>query len=69
LSLHDSLSQARLASAPIIELPAELPRPAFVPIVATQDDGLLGEIDGAIQLRTVAELRAIDELTPFQEPQ
>ena len=27
------------------------------------DDGFLGEIDYAVQLRTPAELRALDELT------
>jgi len=62
-------SASRQALSPAIELPAELPGPSFVPIVATQDDGLLGEIDGAIELRSVAELRALDELTPFHEPQ
>lgn len=55
--------------SPVVEQPAELPGPSFVPIVATLDDGLLGEIDGAIGLRSVSELRALDELTPFHEPQ
>jgi anti-sigma factor RsiW len=62
-------SVARQVLSPAIELPVELPGPSFVPIVATLDDGLLGEIDGAIELRSVAELRALDELTPFHEPQ
>ena len=64
-----SRSVSRPVLSPAIDLSAELPGPSFVPIVATQDDGLLGEIDGAIELRSVAELRALDELTPFHEPQ
>jgi len=34
-----------------------------------QDDGLLGEVDFAVQLRSASELRTLDELTPFHEPQ
>lgn len=60
---------ARPATTAQFAEPLELPGPSYVPIVATQDDGLLGEIDDVIQLRSVAELRAIDELTPFHEPQ
>lgn len=33
-----------------------------------QDDGLLGEVDFAVQLRSASELRTLDELTPFHEP-
>jgi len=42
----------------------------FVPARVTfaQDDGLLGEVDFAVQLRSASELRALDELTPFHEP-
>ncbi len=45
-------------------------RPAFVPALATfaQDDGLLNEVDFAVQLRSASELRALDELTLFHEP-
>ena len=32
------------------------------------DDGLLFEVDLAVQLRSAAELQALDELTPFREP-
>jgi hypothetical protein len=35
----------------------------------TADDGLLGEVDFAVQVRSVNELRALDELTPFGESQ
>jgi len=34
-----------------------------------QDDGLLGEVDFAVQVRSAHELRTLDELTPFHEPQ
>ena len=41
----------------------------FVPARLTipQDDGLLSEVDFAVQLRSASELRALDELTPFHE--
>jgi hypothetical protein len=41
----------------------------YVPARLTlpQDDGLLGEVDFAVQLRSASELRALDELTPFHE--
>jgi len=43
----------------------------YVPARAAlpQDDGLLGEVDFAVQLRSASELRTLDELTPFHEPQ
>ena len=43
----------------------------YVPARTTlpQDDGLLGEVDFAVQLRSASELRTLDELTPFHEPQ
>jgi len=43
----------------------------FLPARLTipQDDGLLGEVDFAVQVRSANELRALDELTPFHEPQ
>lgn len=67
--LHVSSPAARQAMSPIVDLPVDLPGPSYLPILASMDDGFLGEIDGAIQLRSVAELRALDELTPFHEPQ
>jgi len=33
-----------------------------------KDDGLLDEVDFAVQVRSVSELQALDELTPFHEP-
>lgn len=39
-------------------------------VALSQDDGLLGEVDFAVQLRSASELRTLDELTPlFYEPQ
>jgi hypothetical protein len=45
-------------------------RPDFAPTLVTypQDDGLLDEVDFAVQVRSASELRALDELTPFNEP-
>ena len=45
-------------------------RPDFVPALVAfpQDDGLLDEVDFAVQVRSASELRALDELTPFNEP-
>lgn len=43
--------------------PSAPARPTFVQTTAPVDDGFLGEIDYAVQLRTPAELRALDELT------
>ena len=48
--------------------PSAPSRPAFVPTSAPTDDGLLGEIDYAMQLRSAAELRALDEFTPLADP-
>ena len=45
-------------------------RPDFIPALVAfpQDDGLLDEVDFAVQVRSASELRALDELTPFNEP-
>ena len=46
--------------------------PAVVPARAITssdaDDGLLDEIDFAVQVRSASELRALDDLTPVDEP-
>ena len=44
------------------------PRPAFVPVSAPADDGLLGEIDSPCSSGAAAELRALDELTLIDDP-
>ena len=48
--------------------PAAPSRSPFLQASAPVDDGLLGEIDSALQLRTAAELRVLDELTFSDEP-
>lgn len=37
--------------------------PTFLPVSATADDGLLGEVEMVMNARTANELRALDELT------
>jgi hypothetical protein len=60
----------RLAPMATSIAPSAPLRPAILPAVVTSptDDGFLGEIDSAVQLRSAAELRVLDELTPFHEP-
>lgn len=41
--------------------------PTFVPASAPADDGLLGEIELAMNVRAANSLRALDEFTPFGE--
>ncbi|HUQ89389.1 MAG TPA: hypothetical protein VM096_17640 [Vicinamibacterales bacterium] len=41
--------------------------PTFVPVTASTDDGLLGEIELAMQVRGSVELRALDEFTPLAD--
>jgi hypothetical protein len=48
--------------------PSAPSRPAYVAATAPVDDGLLGEIDYAVQLRSPAELRVLDELTLVDDP-
>ena len=47
--------------------PSAPARPAFVAVAAPADDGFLDEIDHAVQLRSAAALRVLDELTPVNE--
>jgi hypothetical protein len=53
----------RLAPMATSIAPSAPSRPAFVPISAPVDDGLLGEIELVMQARTANELRALDEFT------
>jgi len=41
--------------------------PEFVPISASADDGLLGEVEMAMQFRIANELRALDDFTPLAD--
>jgi hypothetical protein len=58
----------RLAPMATSIAPSAPSRPAFIQTAAIADDGLLGEIDSALQLRSAAELRVLDELTLSDEP-
>ena len=55
---------APMATSIAPSAPARQILPASAPI---DDDGFLSEIDNAIELRSAAELRVLDELTPFHE--
>ena len=57
----------RLAPMATSFAPSAAARPTFVQTVAS-DDEFLGEIDYAVQGRTPAELRALDELTLIDDP-
>ena len=41
--------------------------PTFLPASVPIDDGLLGEIELVMQVRSAGELRALDEFTPFSD--
>lgn len=55
----------RLAPMATSLAPSAPSQPQFLPISAPADDGLLDEIEVAMQVRSAAELHALDELTPF----
>jgi hypothetical protein len=57
---------APLASSTVSSTP--MSGPTFVPISASNDDGLLGEIEVAMEMRGAPELRALDEFTPLADP-
>ena len=59
-----ALSPSSMApSAPI----AQAAGPKIVPVSTAVDDQFLEEIDLAMQVRGAAELRALDEFTPFSD--
>ena len=47
--------------------PSAPARSSFVPVTASADDGLLGEIELVMQVRIANELRALDEFTPLAD--
>jgi hypothetical protein len=57
----------RLAPMATSFAPSAPSSPTFVPVAASLDDGLLGEIELAMQFRSTAELRALDEFTPLAD--
>ena len=50
--------------ATAIDPPSTPSGPTFVPVSASIDDGFLGEVELAMEIRSVSELRTLDELTP-----
>jgi len=66
---HVVAPQSRPQPVATSQAPSPASRPGIIPASAVvDDDGLLGEIDRAVQLRSASELRVLDELTPFHEP-
>ena len=61
----------RLAPMASSMAPSASSMTGYVPArsIIPQDDGLLGEVDFAVQVRSASELRTLDELTPFHDPQ
>jgi hypothetical protein len=57
----------RLAPMATSIAPSAPARPSFVPVSASADDGLLGEIELVMQFRIANELRALDEFTPLAD--
>ena len=67
--MHLVPQPARRLPPAAASIPPSAPsRPAYVAVAVPVDDGLLGEIDYAVQLRSPAELRVLDELTLIDDP-
>ena len=66
--VHVVQPSARRASPLATSIAPSAPaRPSYVAVSAPVDDGFLDEIDHAVQLRSAAALRVLDELTPVNE--
>jgi hypothetical protein len=50
-----------------VSVPDEPSGPTFLPVAASIDDGLLGEVEVAMEMRSAVELRALDEFTPLAD--
>jgi hypothetical protein len=59
------LPQNRRLSPMATSIAPSAPAPAIVPVSVPLDDGLLGEVELAMEIRSAAELRALDEFTPL----
>ena len=57
----------RLAPMATSIAPSAPSKPTIIPASVSLDDGLLGEIEMVMQVRSAVELRALDEFTPFSE--
>ena len=53
--------------APLATAASAPSQPQFLPVSAPIDDGLLSEIEDAMQVRVAKELRALDEFTPLAD--
>jgi hypothetical protein len=66
--VHILPQQTRRLAPMATSIAPSAPSRQFIPALAPiDDDGFLSEIDSAIELRSAAELRVLDELTPFHE--
>ena len=60
--------QNRRLSPMVTSGPPSTPEPpTFVPVSASTDDGLLGEIEMVMNVRIANELRALDDFTPLAD--
>lgn len=66
--VHILPQQTRRMAPMATSIAPSAPARPFVAVSVPVDDGLLGEIDYAVQLRSASELRVLDELTPVHEP-
>lgn len=57
--------QNRRLSPMATSIAPSAPSTPFVPVSVPVDDGLLGEVELAMEIRSAAELRALDEFTPL----
>jgi hypothetical protein len=60
-------SNRRLSPMATSIAPSAPSTPTLVPVAASFDDGLLGEIEMAMQVRIANELRALDDFTPLAD--
>ena len=65
--VHLIPQQRRLSPMATSIAPSAPSQSQFLPISASIDDGLLDEIEVAMQVRGSAELHALDELTPLSD--
>jgi hypothetical protein len=66
--VHLVPQQRRLSPMATSIAPSAPSQPQFLPVSAPVDDGLLDEIELAMQARGASALRALDEFTPLIDP-
>jgi hypothetical protein len=67
VNLMPQSSNRRLSPMAGSIAPSAPSTPVIVPVAASLDDGLLGEIEMAMQVRIADELRALDDFTPLAD--